>query len=160
MGVHSKKEIREETAARHVLRRKWHKDLGRSQMLMELAPLFTATTLSLAANVDRATVYRNCTSVGSRRVDPPQTAELLLEGLDAARTKLVEANEWPEAVMPLAVIDALKFEMDLNALNHYLYALAGALRMRPLHLRMFALELAIACRSIRHWNETHMAPEE
>jgi len=129
--------------------------LLRRQMLMELAPMFSATTLALASNVDRATIYRNCSHVGTRRIDPPQTAELLLDGLSRAREFMLQPKDWPEHIMPLTIIEDLRTRMDLDVLNNYLYAVAGELRMRPLHLRMFALELAVACNSVNQWFMEH-----
>ena len=140
---------------RAVLKRKWGSRPERTQMLMELAPMFSATTLALAAGVDRATIYRNCPSIGSRRIDPPQTAELLLDGLAHTRRLMLKPGEWPERILPNAVIESLKTQMDLDALHTYLYAVAGELKMRPLHLRMFALELAVACNSVRQWITDH-----
>lgn len=135
--------------------RKWQKKPERTQMLMELAPMFSATTLALASNVDRATIYRNCPSIGTKRIEPPQTAELLLDGLAHTRRLLLDPGDWPESIMPSQVIESLQKRMDLDALNTYLYAVAGVLRMRPLHLRMFALELAVACNSVSQWLTDH-----
>jgi len=140
--------------------RKWKQDLGHVQMLMELSPSFSATVLALAAGVDRTTIYRNCSSIGTKRIDPPATAELLLEGLDETRIMMTESKEWPEDMMPKRVIEDLKLCMDLDLLNQYLYAVAGVLKMRPLHLRMFALELAVARRSVRRWYINHGFTED
>lgn len=136
-------------------KRKWRKDLARRQMIMELAPLFSATTLALASGLDRATIYRHCPDVGTKRITPPQTAELLLEGLGRARRLLIKPSDWPEHLMPSTVVEDLRSRMDLDVLGNYLQVVAGELRMRPMNMRVFALELAVACNSVEHWFDQH-----
>jgi hypothetical protein len=148
------------TVTRRANERTWKKDPVRTHMIMELAPRFSATVLAVVCDVERSTIYRNCPNVGIRRDAPPETAELLLEGLNETRARMLDHGEWPENVMSQQAIDRLNERMDLERLHEYTYALAGALGMRPLHLRMFALELAMAVRAVHHWMRVNINKEE